>query len=198
MKKILLLQWYSGELDEGEYLSEQKQSMCVRMISEHFFEDSPVHQQIEVILDSGADLSLIPLWLAKEGTPLKKSSNNHSGLQDAQGNRIPQKGLRLLTLTFVKPSRNGEPPSICRITEAFIVADVLNPLLAIGKLVREGWEIVTTNEGRVFVDLEKETEIPVHFKKNSRASIAFIQTTKKQRRSIPKQTTCWISGLLCT
>ena len=136
-----LLQWYSGELDEGEYLSEQKQPMFVRMISEHFFEDSPVHQQIEVILDSGADASLLPLWLAKEGTPLKKNSNNHGGLQDAQGNRIPQKGLRLLTLTFVKPSRNGEPPSMCRITEAFIVADVLNPLLAIGKLVREGWEI---------------------------------------------------------
>ena len=177
-----LLQWYSGELDEGEYLSEQKQPMCVRMIGEHFFEDSPVHQQIEVILDSGADASLIPLWLAKEGTPLKKNSNSHSGLQDAQGNRIPQKGLRLLTLTFVKPSRNGEPPSMCRITEAFIVADVLNPLLAIGKLVREGWEIVTTNEGRVFVDPEKETEIPVHFKKNSLASFAFIQTTEKQKK----------------
>ena len=61
-----LLQCYSGELDEGEYLS-------------------------EVILDSGADASLLPLWLAKEGTPLKKNSNNHGGLQDAQGNRIPQK-----------------------------------------------------------------------------------------------------------
>ena len=177
-----LLQWYSGELDEEEYLSEQKQPMFVRMISEHFFEDSPVHQQIEVILDSGADASLLPLWLAKEGTPLKKNSNNHSGLQDAQGNRIPQQGLRLLTLTFVKPSRNGEPPSMCRITEAFIVADVLNPLLAIGKLVREGWEIITTDEGRVFVDPEKETEIPVHFKKNSLASFAFIQTTEKQKK----------------
>ena len=178
----LLLQWYSGELDEEEYLSEQKQPMCVRMINEHFFEDSPVHQQIEVILDSGADASLIPLWLAKEGTPLKKNSNRHGGLQDAQGNRIPQKGLRLLTLTFVKPSRNGEPPSMCRITEAFIVADVLNPLLAIGKLVREGWEIITTDEGRVFVDPERETEIPVHFKKNSLASFAFIQTTEKQKK----------------
>ena len=136
-----LFQWYNGELDEVEYLSEQKQPMYVRMISEHFSEDSPVHQQIEIILDSGADASLLPRWLAKEGTPLKKNGNNYGGLQDAQGNRIPQKRLRLLTLTFVKPSRNGEPPSMCRITEAFIVADVLNPLLAIGKLVREGWKI---------------------------------------------------------
>ena len=69
-----------------------------------------------------------------------------------------------------------------RTTEAFIVADVLNPLLAIGKLVREGWEIITTDEGRVFVDPEKETEIPVHFKKNSLASFAFIQTTEKQKK----------------
>ena len=69
-----------------------------------------------------------------------------------------------------------------QITEAFIVADVLNPLLAIGKLVREGWEIITTDEGRVFVDPEKETEIPVHFKKNSLASFAFIQTTEKQKK----------------
>ena len=177
-----LFRWCSGKLDEVEYLFEQKQPMCVRMISEHFFEDSPVHQQIEVILDSGADASLFPLWLAKEGTPLKKNSNNLGGLQDAQGNRIPQKGLRLLTPTFVKPSNNGEPPSMCRITEAFIVADVLNPLLAIGKLVREGWEVTSTDEGRVFVDPERETEIPVHFKKNSLASFAFIQTTEKQKK----------------
>ena len=181
-EKDPLFRWYSRELDEVEYLFEQKQPMCIRMISEHFFEDSPVHQQIEVILDSGADASLIPLWLAKEGTPLKKTSNNLGGLQDAQGNRIPQKGLRLLTLTFVNPSRNGEPPSMCRITEAFIVADVLNPLLAIGKLVREGWKITSTDEGRVFVDPERETEIPVHFKKNSLASFAYIQTTEKKKK----------------
>ena len=56
-----LFQWHSGEIDEIEYMTEQKQPMCIRMISEQFFEDSPVHQQIEVILDSGADASLIPL-----------------------------------------------------------------------------------------------------------------------------------------
>ena len=75
---------------------------------------------------------------------------------------------------------------MCRITEAFIVADVLNPLLAIGKLVRAGWEITNTDEGRVFVDPEGETEIPVHFKKNSLASFAFIQTTES-KRSISSQ-----------
>ena len=177
----LLFQWYSGELDEIEYLSEQKQPMYVRMISERFFEDSPVRQQIEVILDSGADASLLPLWLAKEGTPLKKNSNNHGGLQDAQGNRIPQKGLRLLTLTFVKPSRNGEPPSMCRITEAFIVADVLNPLWQLGNLFVKVGRLSAQMKGE-YVLIQKETEIPVHFKKNSLASFAFIQTAEKQKK----------------
>ena len=57
----------SIDLDEHEYLSESKQPMHIRMISEQFFEDNPIHQQIEVILDSGADSSLLPFWLAKEG-----------------------------------------------------------------------------------------------------------------------------------
>ena len=40
----------------------------------------------------------------------------------------------------------------------------------------------STDEGRVFVDPERETEIPVRFKKNSLASFAFIQTTEKQEK----------------
>ena len=69
-----------------------------------------------------------------------------------------------------------------RIIEAFIVADTLNPLLAIGKLVYEGWEIISIQIRRIFADPEKEIEIPVHFKKNSLESFAFMQTTEKQKK----------------
>ena len=68
--------------------------------------------------------------------PKKRASNLKEEQQRwrvTRRTRTPNssEGLRLLTPTFVKQGRNGQPPSMCRITEAFIVPDVLIPLLAI-------------------------------------------------------------------
>ena len=53
-----------------------------------FFDESPLHQKMEVILDSGANVSLIIL---KEGRPLRNTNNGKAGfLQDAQGNCVEE------------------------------------------------------------------------------------------------------------
>ena len=79
----------------------------------------------------------------------------------------------MLTLTV---SYSG---SIGRITEAFTVASVTNPLLVVGKLIREGWEIKKDSDNNTFfTDAQEETKIPVHFNKNSLAAYAYVQTPR--------------------
>ena len=104
-----LLDWYLGR----EPLQAQE-VLTVRAIGEEFFQESDLHERIQVILDSGADVSLVPSWLGKEGTALKVRP---SSIQDAQGKPISTEGRRMLNLTFF-----DEAGSSCRIQEAFTVA----------------------------------------------------------------------------
>ena len=160
-----LLQWYLGR-DELQ----QQEPLCVRAVGEHFFQESDFHERIEVILDSGADVSLVPSWLGQEGTPLRIRP---SALQDAQGKKIKTEGRRMLNLTFF--DQEGE---VCRIQEAFTVASVINPLMAIGKLFREGWELRSSDqEGMCLTD--GSSKIPVHLHKNSLEAYAYVQTPSR-------------------
>ncbi|CAE7223595.1 GIP [Symbiodinium sp. CCMP2592] len=94
---------------------------------------------------------------------------------DAQGKAIKTEGRRMLNLTFFDD--NG---SFCRIQEAFTVASVINPLMAIGKLFREGWELrVNEEEGMCLTD--GSSRIPVHLHKNSLAAYAYVQTPSRSR-----------------
>ena len=78
------MQWYNDDHDCPEHLEE---GLHVRMFSS-FFDESPLHQKMEVILDSGANVSLIIL---KEGRPLRNTNNGKAGfLQDAQGNCVEE------------------------------------------------------------------------------------------------------------
>ncbi|CAE7784066.1 GIP [Symbiodinium sp. CCMP2592] len=98
-----------------------------------------------------------------------------SGADDAQGKAIKTEGRRMLNLTFFDD--NG---SFCRIQEAFTVASVINPLMAIGKLFREGWELrVNEEEGMCLTD--GSSRIPVHLHKNSLAAYAYVQTPSRSR-----------------
>ncbi|CAE7248770.1 GIP [Symbiodinium sp. CCMP2592] len=81
----------------------------------------------------------------------------------------------MLNLTFF-----DDDGSFCRIQEAFTVASVINPLMAIGKLFREGWELrVNEEEGMCLTD--GSSRIPVHLHKNSLAAYAYIQTPSRSR-----------------
>ncbi|CAE7725595.1 GIP [Symbiodinium sp. CCMP2592] len=98
-----------------------------------------------------------------------------SGADDAQGKAIKTEGRRMLNLTFFDD--NG---SFCRIQEAFTVASVINPLMAIGKLFREGWDLrVNEEEGMCLTD--GSSRIPVHLHKNSLAAYAYVQTPSRSR-----------------
>ncbi|CAE7493858.1 GIP [Symbiodinium sp. CCMP2592] len=81
----------------------------------------------------------------------------------------------MLNLTFF-----DDDGSFCRIQEAFTVASVINPLMAIGKLFREGWEL-RVNEEESMCLTDGSSRIPVHLHKNSLAAYAYVQTPSRSR-----------------
>ena len=78
-----LMKWYR---EEKQFQEDKQEVLHVRTVTEEFYRSSPVFQKMEVIMDSGADLSLAPLCLAQHGKPVRFQKDIR--LQDAQGNRI--------------------------------------------------------------------------------------------------------------
>ncbi|CAE7197298.1 RE1 [Symbiodinium sp. CCMP2592] len=92
-----------------------------------------------IILDSGADASMVPYSFGARGTPAEGSP---PVLQDAQGNRIHGGTHRKFDYWFA--AGDGRRFAV---REQCVVGNVQVPLLAIGKLLRRGWQVI--NDGEV-------------------------------------------------
>ena len=124
MSDSLMLWWYDFN-----------DSLHVRAVSS----SHPVSgKATQIVLDSGADVSLLPRNMRYAGQSFRSALSNMR-VSDAQGSRIRVDDERAVTLEFT--GHNGMP---VQITEKFLVADVTSPLLAIGKLIPSGWELFTT------------------------------------------------------
>lgn len=90
----------------------------------------------EIILDSGADASMVPESLRHLGEDIGYSDIPH--LTDAQGNSIASRGMK--RYEFLLQDTNGQQYLI---RERCVVGPVRCPLLAVGKLLRKGWQITS-------------------------------------------------------
>ena len=91
----------------------------------------------EIILDSGADTSVLPLSFAHIG----ESRSHDVGLQDdidAQGGKLDIKDTRLATVD----RRND-----VILSERFIIANINSPRLALKHIVRAGWGLQHFDDG---------------------------------------------------
>ena len=108
----------------------------------------------EIILDSGADTSALPLLFANVG----ESCSHDVGLQDyidAQGGKLDIKETRLATVDL----GNG-----VILREKFIIANINSPLLALGHIVRAGGELQHFDDGIYLVKNGKS--VSVNFRRN--------------------------------
>ena len=85
-----------------------------------------------VILDSGSDVSLLPLSYATD-----KASHSNVRLQDCQGSQLKTVGLQEATLVAYD-SVTGEE---IEPRHNFVVGDVNNCILSLGELYKAGWTI---------------------------------------------------------
>ena len=95
--------------------------------------DSMMSQAVtqSVIIDSGADVSCLPRMFEYCGKAVKPQPLN---VQDAQGSAMQVHQQRLVEFTLV--SRSGQPVVL---RERCIIADVTQPLLSLGRLIKRGW-----------------------------------------------------------
>eukprot|EP00435_Cladocopium_sp_Y103_P034752 s4093_g9.t1 len=111
----------------------------------------------EIILDSGADTSALPLAYGDVG----ESCSHEVGVQDfldAQGGKLDIRDTRLATVDL----GNG-----VILRERFIIANISCPLLALGHIVRAGWQLQHLHDGVYLVKKDKNKNIQVNSRRNS-------------------------------
>ena len=115
---------------------------------------------MEVILDSGADLSCLPIALGSTGVRGPKAGR--IAVRDAQGGRLPVSNTR--DVEFALQAHDGREV-IWR--ERCIVTSVTQPLLALGKLMRSGWIPAKDDFGMYLQHQESGVMVPIDFRGNS-------------------------------
>ena len=121
-------------------------------------------EMTDVILDSGADVSCLPLSYGQYGSSHGSAS---LGLRDAQGESLAVQDLR--EVSFIVHDETGEPVIW---KEVCAIAPVTQPLLCKGKLMRSGWW--PKREPYMCMEHESGVKVPMSFRGNSlcvRASI---------------------------
>ena len=89
--------------------------------------------EVDVIIDSGADISVAPLRLASVGQTARATGVL---MQDAQGRRIREHGSRIIDITV----STLEGADIV-IREKFAIAKIEAVILSLGRLLRWGWTL---------------------------------------------------------
>ncbi|CAE7220909.1 unnamed protein product [Symbiodinium sp. CCMP2592] len=116
----------------------------------------------EVILDSGADCTVLPL---SSFADVGQHSRESSFLLDAQGNRIPQGQVRT-SVVFEVEGIDGE---IIQFRDKAVLAQVRQPLFCFGKLLRDQW-LPELNPQQGWCLRKGERSFGVHWSKNSLAT----------------------------
>ena len=113
------------------------------------------HQNVEVVLDSGADGSVLPLAYGEVG--YADDSRDGSKFIDAQGKPIHEKSVRIAEVKF---------GSEFFFRERFIIAAVTSPSISMGRLLKDDWLLQTDEDGKMSL-VRSSKQIPAHFKRNS-------------------------------
>ena len=164
------LDWSQGESDGMENLEKYH----IRMV--------PATDQL-VVLDSGADISLLPYHLS--GCGIEKHGG-HAVLEDAQGERLKTFGRR-----SARVECEGLNNDLVVIEDDFIVASVQSPLISLGRLLHRGWTLSPGNSSDAKVNLvspDGAAAIPLQFKRNSLAVLASIRVVSARDVAEPSST----------
>ena len=110
-------------------------------------------EPIEVLLDSGADGSALPLSFGHMGVSV--GGSHGMNYVDAQGSPLGIQDVRVAEIQF------GD---VC-IPNKFIIAPVTGPIISLGLLMKLGW--IFSREDGVLMLVKEGHSFPIEFRKNS-------------------------------
>ena len=139
------------------------------IVEDNVPEEQAKSVEFQAILDLGADVSVLPL---KFGKFAEVTNDRYQALlRDAQGNLIQNYGR--VYLTMLVETEDGE---VIGLKETFVLANVKQPLVAVGKWLKKGWMIQRREEqGQAHYLAIGLRRIPLVWKGNS---LAFTFATK--------------------
>ena len=126
------------------------------------------NQPVEVILDSGADCTVLPAEIYG-GVGSLSLQGNMSVLLDAQGNRIAG-GEERVQVCFQIRDEDG---AIIEFKDNVVLAHVQQPLFCLGKLMKRQWKPECDEFGR-WTMRRGEACFPLHWSRNSLATYMTI------------------------
>ncbi|CAE7202129.1 unnamed protein product, partial [Symbiodinium necroappetens] len=136
-------------------------------------------KECEIILDSGADASMIPESFGHLGEEELDASAPQ--LADAQGNHIASRGVR--KCEFMLEDEAGQRYLI---RESCVVGPVRCPLLAVGKLLRKGWQLKTgASPGDLLLEEPFGRRTPVGYRNHSLVVRGHVRALTEIPRSLP-------------
>ena len=179
----------SGNADSHDHELESSSSLWFRMcrddsVSEHEIRavgDSSLH---EVILDSGADCTVLPLEMFEHvGSP----GTHTPTLLDAQGNQIPQSHSREKVLFEI----DGTDGETIQFVDNVLLAAVRQPLVCFGKMLKSQW--APMQHGDQWFLQRGDSQFRVHWSKNSLAALMSISKVAEEKL-VPLSGECGAHG----
>ena len=131
--------WYDmesiEEVSDFEIDCSCDEELTARLCCRAVIEEVPSGpERVEVILDSGADCTVLPLSYQAVGH--EDSSVSKSILLDAQGNKI-EGGESRVFVNFEIGTPDED--SVISFKDSAVLGNVQQPLFCLGKLMRRGW-----------------------------------------------------------
>ncbi|CAE7271152.1 unnamed protein product, partial [Symbiodinium sp. CCMP2592] len=168
----------SSDHDGDWDLSPVSSPMRVAAVSRHSYE-----QQLEICVDTAADESCLPLDFVCVGS----HASGEPPLVDCQGNTIHTKGSRLATLEA----------SGVELKERWVVSPVSQPILATGKLLKQGWRFLDFDDlGMCLTSPCHGARIPVGFSNNTLVCKGVIRSIQEPQPSAVRVIKVRLTGLL--
>ena len=115
-------------------------------------------EPVEVVLDSGADCHVSPMWYYSEELGTKELPELKMVIADAQGNPIRTTAFRA-NITFEFEKENGKK---IKVINSAVFGNVTQPLFAVGKLWKCSWGIDPENGEQAWLR-KGRARIPIRF-----------------------------------
>ena len=171
--------WFAGRYDIDSNLCVIDEDISLSPVSEAMSVDEFLHvramisellePQCEkscIILDSGSDVSLLPMSFVADSSNTPRDHN----LRDCQGQKLQTSGTKDAEL-IVDDILNGQAV----LKQQFIVGEVTNCLLSLGQMMKKGWTIGKTDECDTLISPDEQLKVPVEYRSDSLAITAFVR-----------------------
>ena len=161
------------EFSKLQHVSEHPLRVCTMSLDD---------QDVEILIDSGSDATVIPLEFAGCG----RSLNGSSKLVDCQGNHLQTSELR--ELAFVLRTTCGKTVRFREV--GHVSSSVSCPIISYGKLFKRGWRIGGSNDSPTLEHSASKVSIDMAFKNESfvlQGCIRRLQQVNATRVHLPQR-----------